>query len=383
MFNRTQRNRRQATGTYFDYIPSEIVRLYLYPMVFFGDPKKQPQYAQLTNNTSTISPNPAIEAIKDKFCEKQVLLLRYVLEGDEEKVVGLLKCHPEVLLNIEPVTLKDSAERLITATPFQAAMRMQDMEMCDTFTIFFKRLPDGKEIQNRQIQHEFPDGKLPERRAFDFRIVAEKISSSTESEIQDALNVFDNETSLWCVLEGFRREFKELMLRERHYNPAHLQLAYLTYAYFFGSWDDHQRMLFRKQIIGYIQRFFPICYIQAYCSGLNNLIYGHQFMTRKTDFSQYTDRFRRTEFTIDVKTLLANNELGYHLVLYSDQMVTYDESHDWVEDLARASLLYQKLIEKKDMKLMKLIESAHQPTLADESWHVADYLPSLSSCTIS
>lgn len=84
-------------------------------------------------------------------------------------------------------------------------------------------------------------------------------------------------TELAIALTQFRSLLKskmnEIVTIGWHFNTALLYRAFEIYDdhyhdYFGSDWSDPRATLFWQQVIGYIQRFLPANYLQAFCDGL-------------------------------------------------------------------------------------------------------------------
>jgi hypothetical protein len=72
------------------------------------------------------------------------------------------------------------------------------------------------------------------------------------------------------ALQGFKlllvATLNEIIRTGRHFNPDVLQRAFQMYDnYFADIYTDPPALLFWQQVVGYIQRFLPANYMQAFC----------------------------------------------------------------------------------------------------------------------
>ena len=81
-------------------------------------------------------------------------------------------------------------------------------------------------------------------------------------------NPLDTTSALGQAIKAFREDFTATSMKETFFNPQHLIEAFNVYVQQYNSWDVNQLCLFWSQVIGYIQRFLPSCYAQAFCQGL-------------------------------------------------------------------------------------------------------------------
>ncbi|MDF1654894.1 MAG: hypothetical protein P1U34_07250 [Coxiellaceae bacterium] len=218
------------------------------------------------------------------------------VKGKEKGAQILLDAKPELLLiNTEKTT--DYSGKLIEGlTVFQAALCAGDVDMVKMLLPYFDALDEGDHHRSQQIQAIFPDGldahlahQLDD--TFDFSTVVTAISTASDIEVSDALNLTgaafkqsdserskpDSELSLVEALNRFREKFTEKSLKERIHNPQHLLKALELCSSNFependAIWSGPKRQLFWRQIVGFCQRFVPACMAQAFAQGLTKLV---------------------------------------------------------------------------------------------------------------
>jgi len=133
---------------------------------------------------------------------------------------------------------------------------------------FFNELPDGQAEKARQFKELFPNG-LPEQKPYDFSALVQIINKSSNTDVQTLLsNPLDTTSALGQAIKAFREDFTATSMKETFFNPQHLIEAFNVYVQQYNLWDVNQLRLFWSQVIGYIQRFLPSCYAQAFCQGL-------------------------------------------------------------------------------------------------------------------
>ncbi|OGO90621.1 MAG: hypothetical protein A3F10_06835 [Coxiella sp. RIFCSPHIGHO2_12_FULL_42_15] len=209
------------------------------------------------------------------------ITLRHVLFGDPVKAEQQLKASPSLLLlkNTHPIT-DFSGKRVKNLTPFQAALCAGDVEMCEMMKkIFEERIKDGETLMQEQFNEIFPDGidasiKKQQKAAFNFDEIITVICRAPISEITAALKVNEknNRSPLCQALKKFRDHFEKISDSEKIFNPYHLLAAFKACPRAvndFQSWE--QRKLFCCQVIGFVQRYLPACYIQAFAQNLRDL----------------------------------------------------------------------------------------------------------------
>jgi hypothetical protein len=219
-------------------------------------------------------------------------LLLSVVQGNETEVKRLL--NPGLVCSaIGKAT--DYSNRLIQdLTPFQAALCAGDVEMCEIMKECFFQLDDGQAEMERQFNEVFPDGleahvQTQQDNVFDFNEILQAIIRASDNEVTAALNKeFDNNLALHLALEKFRKAFTEKSLSETVFNPYHLLKAFETFDAEYdhlGNWDNSdKRNLFWRQVIGFVQRSLPACYLQAFAQGIYYILENKEPLRRSFDF---------------------------------------------------------------------------------------------------
>jgi hypothetical protein len=213
-----------------------------------------------------------------------------VEQGNEAKVKSMLEINPDLLYRKEGKATDYSGRDIQNLTPFQAALCNGDIEMCEMMKDFFAQHKDGQaEIEN-QFNEIFPNGieahlQTQQDNVFDFNEILQVIIDAPEDEVTAALNKeFDNHLPLHLALEKFRKAFTEKSLSEIVFNPYHLLGAFETYNSAFDglAWD--KRDLFWRQVIGFVQRYLPACYLQAFAQGIYFIVEDMEPLKRSFDF---------------------------------------------------------------------------------------------------
>ncbi|GGI87946.1 hypothetical protein [Legionella impletisoli] len=197
-------------------------------------------------------------------------LLSHVIRGEEAEALKMIVANPRLLL-IPSQATDYSGHSYIGITPFQAALIWHDVMLWKKIEPYFDELPNGQAEKVSQFKALFPEG-LPKQEPYDFRSLIQVISRSSNADIMAALQKKNNNTPICQALKNFRTNFTDLTLKEQFFNPLHLIEALNVYNTQFDHWSWHQRDLFWRQAIGYIQRFTPASYAQAFCQGLYYII---------------------------------------------------------------------------------------------------------------
>lgn len=249
-----------------------------------------------------VSNNPAQQLARFSACIARPSLLlatdnvvHATLCGDEDLARRMIEANPNYILQHGDAT--DFSGRIYNSlTPFQAALVTGDNKMAEMIKPYFDRLPNGQAEMQKQVTEIFPQG-------IESHFVAQRLVSETEfnpmlkevfaaiqnaapEDLQSALNNECNNSRLYLVLNKFRAAFTDLSQREKIFNPNHLLKAFEVYASKF-DWDTpdwHKLDLFWCQVIGFVQRFLPATYAQAFANDLYNIAENNHACPRSFNF---------------------------------------------------------------------------------------------------
>lgn len=225
-------------------------------------------------------------------------LVQYIVYGDQHNAENILKISPDLLLRSIDEVIDYSSRPMKNVTAFQAALRCQDVEMWEMIVPYFNKLPDGQTQKAKQFYAEFPNGHLNiEQKTFNFDAIFDAFARSLNVDIHEARDKKTNNTKLSKALMQFRNDFTTHSLAETHFNPQHLIQALTLYknaeVNFDMSFDSdlecsdsddinikdgitlNQLDGFWQLVIGYVQRYLPSCYAQAYSQHLISTAVGH------------------------------------------------------------------------------------------------------------
>jgi hypothetical protein len=213
-------------------------------------------------------------------------LVQSIVYGDLTKSEALLKENPLVkTLLSEKVTVTDYSRRKVKQkTAFQAALCAMDDELCAMLAKYMTQ-----QEMTHQYQDIFPKGHeayYSAQTSFDFSDIVKIISKSSDTDIQQALDLeLPNNTELWKGLEQFRADFTTLSNQESVFNPQHLIHAFELYDKEFNNWNSNQRDLFWRQVIGYVQRFLPANIAMDFAQGLYARVEDKEKAKRSFNFT--------------------------------------------------------------------------------------------------
>lgn len=127
-----------------------------------------------------------------------------VVHGDLPKSEALIQQNP-MLSSAKGEAIDYSNRTIRDVTSFQAALCAWDEEMCEMLMKYM----DPEEI-TRQYNEIFPQGVEAHRASqtpFDFSVLVDVISQSTDLDLQASLNKQQNDTLLCQTLNQFRIDF--------------------------------------------------------------------------------------------------------------------------------------------------------------------------------
>lgn len=228
---------------------------------------------------------------KDPAAQYVCQFLRHAIQGEEVSVLAMLEKTPSLLL--EMGTVVDYTNRTFAKlTVFELLISAGDTDMLTKVIPFFDRLPHGQEEKVRQFRAQFPDG-IVKQVPYNFDNLVTVITQSSNADIHAALAKQQDNSPLCQALNQFREAFTLCSHKEKIFNPQHLLKAFAIYKDQFESWDWGQRDLFLRQVIGFVQRFLPSCYAQAFGQGLYNLLVKNpaDSLKREFNFAQSEDHF--------------------------------------------------------------------------------------------
>lgn len=201
------------------------------------------------------------EKLKENGIER---LISHVVRGEEREAMRMIAQYPEALC-AKSSAIDFSGRIFSRVTPFQAALLCHDTVLIKKMEAFFDKVDGGQEEKINQFIELFPEG-LPNQQNYKFNNIIQVILNSSQNDIEKALLNEQNDTQICLALNTFRNDFAALSRNELFFNPNHLLRAYRHFEQS-NAWLPPQQKLFWCQVIGYIQRFLPACYVQALCQG--------------------------------------------------------------------------------------------------------------------
>ena len=247
--------------------------------------------ARLFALQNTVGLRPYSEAVNP--------LLQQLVYGEESNVKEKLEAVKNNVAQLSALlehtgTVQNYSDCTITQmTLLQAAAAAGDLEMCQ----MLKSYMDTDEFKN-QLAELFPDGIKAhvikqQQDVFNFDSIIAAIDQASDDALDAALskvgaqftqtdtarNKSDDQLTLVEALNRFREQFATRSNKEKIFNPYHLLRAYEA---FDELWDQGQHGddntndkkidLCLRQMVGFIQRFVPACYAQAFIQGLLHLV---------------------------------------------------------------------------------------------------------------
>lgn len=318
--------------------------------------------------------HPAVNEILQNVVYGNKEAVRTALEELKNNNPALLQT---VLISTATQPITDySGQSIVDQTLLKAAACAGDVainpgerEMCEMIASYLP--PDEIAIQFSEL---FPEGVEAheieqQRSAFNFDAILAAISAASPADLNAGLNKTgaeftqsdsarakpDHELSLIEALNRFREQFALHSRSEKIFNPHHLLRAFEVYNAFNDQCtrdrsdpDYKKRDLFWRQIIGYIQRFMPACYAQAFSQGLYHLV--------KVDHS---DSWRPETFRRDLN-LRCDNFSYFPLPFDSRSGLGFDFAVAWAgsksltgsaDSLECVMRFFQKILSSKNIRL--------------------------------
>ncbi len=283
-------------------------------------------------------------------------LLGYVVRGEKSKAQKLIKDHPKLLL--EKGIAEDYSGRLIEGTAYQMALGAGDVNRAKLDKENKPVLDEKGHIQilhpdegmaemikghfldafnqdekaanseiDKQQEEQFPGGydayinsrEVKERRGNDIKALREVIEAISIADVRFINGNYANsngevKVDAKCAdaLKKFRGYLrpKGTIRRGEHFNVELLVEAFKLYDdekrynAFGGTWDSAKNVLMWRKVVGYIQRYLPACYPQAFSQGLYYVVDDNEKLDRRFKFRHDNAYY----FPLDLDPL---SRLGY------------------------------------------------------------------------
>ncbi|MDF1678379.1 MAG: hypothetical protein P1U32_06780 [Legionellaceae bacterium] len=311
--------------------------------------------------------------LRKKQKEASHQLLTHVIQGEEEEALAMLAANPGLLLWASKAT-DYSGRPYNNYTPFQAAVLCHDVTLWKKMEPYFDKLPKGQEEKARQFNAIFPES-IPHQSPYDFSVLVETITQSSEADIDAALRKIQNDTEICRALNQFRSAFTALSMEETFFNPSHIIEVFKVYDKQFDNWSRIQRDLFGRQVIGYIERFLPACFAQVFVQGLCDIVEHKIPLVRSLKF-----RYDHGFFFPLADTSGLGFDFGVSRALHPEHGHVLDDGgcfFQWCGGHV-GQLALEKLCRANTAELLKLEQSVqHGESITDN-----DILTSLFGCAI-
>jgi hypothetical protein len=278
-------------------------------------------------------------------------LLLHIVRGEQKEAEELIRVNPKLLLQSGRVT--DYSGRRIEGTALQLALGAEDVEMSKMITFYLDIYnPSEKFIQ---YQKQFPPDENKEKNTQEMKAleaVTRAILDAKEGDITTdhadltkKIHLTIREPSQTATaLDQFKEMLKPkgFISQGKHFNAALLLKALELYGRhyndFGGDKTSPKAILFWRQVIGYIQRFLPACYLQEYLRFYDK---GQEKITRSLE----------TPYTRPLFPLQSDSGLGYDFTATTILNTTQAGEPGDAER-------FRKLCQKKDSAFAKLIPSS-------------------------
>lgn len=226
-------------------------------------------------------------------------LLQHVARGEQAEAETLLKDNIAILsfllgtTGIVTTYAKGLKEHVVVeGTAYRIALGAEDVKfqedeecMVEMLARYIKMLPESEALLDKQYQDQFPVGYEQEKKEKNekditaLRAVIQAIANADPNDdCEAAFTVFRNYLEPKCPIK-YGKHFNAELLAEA------FRLYDKNYKSFGNSMDNAKNILCCRKVIGYIQRFLPACYAQAFCGGFYDIAkVGHK-LRRSLEFS--------------------------------------------------------------------------------------------------
>jgi hypothetical protein len=254
----------------------------------------------------------------EKVGEKEIILeslLTAVVNGEQQKAEAIISKDPE-LLRLKGKINTDYSGRIIYGSALQIALGADDVSfftdcesMAEMIERYFITLPESEMEIKKQIEAQFPFDLITrqsEQNRNDLFVLQMVMNAFLECkndvELKNAINTFKND-----LAQRIRKPINE----GRHFNTALLKTAFEFYFQHYNEFEMEKNRVFWVNVIGYIQRFFPACYAQAFSQRLDYLVMLEEEPHRSLAL-RYSENV--SFFPLDLNK---NYRLGYDYAIYN------------------------------------------------------------------
>ena len=239
-----------------------------------GQPKG---YREEKRESSTRQPR-FFQPVDDKKKKATILtLLTHVVQGEEAEAKAMIKKEPTLLLNRGQV--EDYSGRTIEGTAFQLALGAEDVEMLEMMVPYL-----DEDEKHRQYEAQFP----PEKEKAEQQ--CQKRDLAALQTVFKAIGASNNDKDAEKALVEFRNYLKPggVIKTGKHFNAQLLLKAFELYDQhyeaFGNTWKSRKNQTAWRKVVGYIQRFLPACYAQAFCQGIYYIVKNREKLHRSLEF---------------------------------------------------------------------------------------------------
>lgn len=304
-------------------------------------------------------------------------LLTAVVHGNEHLVREIVILFPELLLKsyttkIVTEIVKDlSGKEIKNLTPLQAAICAGDVDLVKMIKeVLYQELRSGVELGfdpdleiRRQLTAIYKTVdidsvvKAQKAKAQEFKTstlhdLFTKINAATNEQVKFELHnpgMQDPDSQLNTTLRDFRQQFTITSNQELIFNPFYLLAAFEAFEHcreqfpnFNGlaNAPDNRLDLYWRQVIGYIQRHLPACYLQAFAQGIRPVVAGGKL---KRDF-EFSDLFKGI-YMRPAPLNINQSTLGYNYA--AGEALAGNGVYTWM-GMGLAHIVFKKYCEQKN-----------------------------------
>jgi hypothetical protein len=222
--------------------------------------------------------------------------LQYVVFGNQKKAEATLNAYPQLLslLLQQKGLVIDYSGRTIYGAALQIALGAEDVKyhddeecMAEMLMRYLKQLPNGAAIIQQQIAEQFPDGweEQEKERAKRDLAALKKVVGAYVSYSQDGDNCDADIQAFQKYLDDENKSIG-VIKTGKHFNVQLLVDVFNLHAEKynqFGVWwvIGPISISFWRTIIRSIERYFPACYAQVLCQGVDVIVNAREKLSRR------------------------------------------------------------------------------------------------------
>lgn len=250
-----------------------------------------------------VNTRPTFNLLIEEFALK--ILLLAVVYGNEDLAKEIIISRPELLQDKSATATDPSGKEIENLTPLQAALCAGDDDMVRMMKEVVPELDILSQFSEISAHRTIDEVKAEQKdkaqkfktqvseNVFNLARIFAEINAATDAEVQAELDApgQHKDSQLNAALRNFRQQF-DAISNQKIFSPYDLLAAFELYKEQFDNfggnpdsqWQQNRRRLFWVQVIGYIQRHLPACYLQAFSQSLYYIIEHNKKLERNFEF---------------------------------------------------------------------------------------------------